>query len=123
VSDLEEQLGKQKRSVNELHDMLSELQLEAGKAAELEGKLAQVDLASRDMNMCIQVLEEENEFLQEQVRGLLQLDEGDSMYQKEDMEKKLAAVEAQVEELTAMLAEKEQQLQESASRQNSTTPV
>jgi len=111
VSDLEAQLGKQKHSIAELHHMLDDLQLEAGKAAELQDKLAQFDLASRDMNMCIQVLEEENEFLQEQVRGLLQLEDGDSVYQKEELENKLAAVEAKVEELSASLAEKEQLLQ------------
>ena len=123
VNDLEEQLGKQKHSISELHHMLDELQLEAGKATELQEKLAQFDLASRDMNMCIQVLEEENEFLQEQVRGLLQMEDGDSVYQKEELEKKLMAVEARVEELSASLAEKELQLQQLETQQDVSTPA
>ncbi|HFD80044.1 MAG TPA: hypothetical protein ENK05_06595 [Gammaproteobacteria bacterium] len=84
VSELEDKLGQQKRSIAELHELVGALQLEEEKAAELQTRLEQFDLAARDMNMCIQVLEEENQFLQEQIRSLLHIDEGESLYRKRD---------------------------------------
>ena len=112
VADLQEQLGKQQRNMAELHELVGGLQLEAEKAVELQAKLEQFDLASRDMNMCIQVLEEENEFLQAQVRSLLQLDEGDSVYQKEELENRIAESEQQVAELESRLEDSRRKIRE-----------
>ena len=80
ASELAEQLDKQKKKIFELHHLIDDLNLEAEKAEALQEKLDQFELASRDMNMCIQVLEEENGFLQEQIRSLLQLDNKESVY-------------------------------------------
>jgi len=112
VTDLEEQLDKQKRNITDLHNMVGDLQLETEKAAQLQDKLDNFELASRDMNMCVQVLEEENQFLQEQIQELLKADESGSMYDKAEEQKDPAELEAQIEALRAELSEKEHRVRE-----------
>lgn len=112
VSDLQDQLGKQKQKLSELTDLLGTLQLEAEQAETLRAKFEQLELAGRDMNMCIQILEEENQFLQEQVRALLQLDEGESVYTAEQAaaEADGASLQAELEALQSKLADKDAEL-------------
>jgi predicted nucleotide-binding protein (sugar kinase/HSP70/actin superfamily) len=62
--------------------------------------------------MCIQVLEEENQFLQEQIAELLKSDDSQSVYDKTDEQKDSAELEAQIEALRTELAEKEQKVRE-----------
>ena len=116
VTDLEEQLDKQKRNITDLHNMVGDLQLETEKAAQLQDKLDHFELASRDMNMCVQVLEEENQFLQEQIQALLKADESGSVYDKAEEQKDPAELEAQIEALRAELGEKEQRVREAEDR-------
>lgn len=116
VADLQEQVGKQKRSVSELQEMVNGLQLEAEKAEQVQAKLDQFNLASRDMNMCIQVLEEENEFLQEQIKTLLQADESSSVYDKVDEENNSEALKQQIEDLKNQLQEKAEKIKEVEAR-------
>lgn len=111
VTDLEEQLDKQKRNITDLHNLVGDLQLETGKASQLQEKLDQFGLASRDMNMCIQVLEDENQFLQEQIAELLKTDEGGSVYDKVGEQKDPTELEAQIEALRAELIEKDKRVQ------------
>jgi chromosome segregation ATPase len=110
ISDLHEQLGRQKSSISGLNTVIGDLQLEAGKAAELQAKLDQFELASRDMNMCVQVLEEENHFLQEQVKALLNRDEGESVYDAEKHKADVEALQQQVETLKTELAAREERI-------------
>ena len=112
VTDLEEQLDKQKRNINDLHNMVGDLQLETEKATQLQDKLDNFQLASRDMNMCVQVLEEENQFLQEQIQELLKADESGSVYDNAEEQKDPAELEAQIEALRAELSEKEHRVRE-----------
>ena len=116
VTDLEEQLDKQKRNITDLHNMVGDLQLETEKAAQLQDKLDHFELASRDMNMCVQVLEEENQFLQEQIQALLKADESGSVYDKAEEQKDPAELEALIEALRAELGEKEQRVREAEDR-------
>jgi chromosome segregation ATPase len=116
VADLEEQLDKQKRSVSELHSLVDGLQLETEKANQLQNKLDQFELASRDMNMCIQVLEEENQFLQEQIAALLKADDGESVYDKAGDNNELAELQAQIEILRKELVEKDKKIREAEDR-------
>lgn len=118
VADLEEQLDKQKRSITDLHNMVGDLQLETEKAAQLQEKLDQFALASRDMNMCIQVLEEENQFLQEQIAELLKSDDSQSVYDKTGEQKDSAELEAQIEALRTELAEKDRKVHEAEEKYN-----
>jgi chromosome segregation ATPase len=118
VADLEEQLDKQKRSISDLHGLVGDLQLETEKAKQLQDKLDQFALASRDMNMCIQVLEEENQFLQEQIAQLLKADEDVSVYDKREGGKAPAELEAQIEALRTELNEKEQKVREAEEKYN-----
>lgn len=99
VAGLEEQLGRQRRNISELHHMIDGLQIEAEKAEQLRAKLDQFELASRDMNMCIQVLEEENEFLQEQIKALLHSDDSSSVYDKANKENNREALHQQIADL------------------------
>ena len=64
------------------------------------------------MNMCIQVLEEENEFLQEQIRSLLQMEQGDSVYRKEGLEDRIATSEQKVAELESQLDDSRRKIME-----------
>ncbi len=116
VNDLAEQVDRQKRNIGELQDMVGELQLEAGKAEQLQAKLDQFDLASRDMNMCIQVLEEENAFLQEQIKALLQAEDGGSVYDKTDETGDSEALQQEIAGLKNQLQEKEQKISEVEAR-------
>ena len=111
VSELGEQIDKQKQKMSELYSLVDGLQLEAEKSEALQGKLDQFDLSNRDMNMCIQVLEEENEFLQEQIRSLLQMDEGKSIYNSDDAASNDdAELQQQLASMQAQLDDKDQQI-------------
>lgn len=116
VTGLEEQLDKQKRNITDLHNMVGDLQLENEKAAQLQDKLDHFELASRDMNMCVQVLEEEYQFLQEQIQALLKADESGSVYDKAEEQKDPAELEAQIEALRTELDEKVQRVREAEDR-------
>ena len=104
IVDLQDQVGKQKRNISELNHLIDNLQLEAEHAAELQAKIDQFDLATRDMNMCIQIMEEENEFLREQVQALLQLDvDGSANENNEDQVKRIEELQHEIESLQAEL--------------------
>lgn len=108
IAALEGQVGKQKRSISELNHLIDGLQLEAEKAAELQARLDQFDLATRDMNMCIQTMEEENEFLREQVQSLLQIDHNKTANaDDENQRNRMEALERELEALQAKLQEKD----------------
>jgi len=110
VSDLEEQVSQQKKKMFELHHMVDNLNLEAENTAALQAELDKVDLSNRDMNMCIQVLEEENQFLQEQVKSLLQIGEKDSVYDSKESDTDNSALQQEIEAMKAALDEKNQQI-------------
>ena len=105
ISELSNQIETQKRKMSELHHLVDDLQLEAEKAEALQAQLDQFDLSTRDMNMCIQVLEEENQFLQEQIKSLLQMSEDESVYDSNDSE-----LQEKLESMQAELDDKNQQL-------------
>ena len=107
IAELEGQVGKQKHNISELNHLIDGLQLEAEKAAELQSKLDQFDLATRDMNMCIQTMEEENEFLREQVQALLKMDQ-DKAADAGDPEPggRIAELENELQSLQAVLKDK-----------------
>ena len=81
VAELQQQLDKKKRTITELHDRLVSLKLEAEQAQALRGQVERLERTGRDMAMCVETLEEENEFLQEQIRALLHLDQSQTVYQ------------------------------------------
>jgi chromosome segregation ATPase len=81
VAELQQQLDKKKRTITELHERLVSLKLEAEQAQALRGQIERLERTSRDMAMCVETLEEENEFLQEQIRALLQLDQDQTVYE------------------------------------------
>ncbi len=110
VSELEEQLSQQKKKMSELHHLVDSLNLEAENTAALQAELDKVDLSNRDMNMCIQVLEEENQFLQEQIKSLLQMDDNDSVYDTKESENNNEELQQEIETLKAALDEKDQQI-------------
>lgn len=84
VAELQQQLDKKKRTITELHERLVSLKLEAEQAQALRSQVERLERTSRDMAMCVETLEEENEFLQEQIRALLQLDQDQTVYQADD---------------------------------------
>ncbi|VAW76426.1 hypothetical protein MNBD_GAMMA14-2225 [hydrothermal vent metagenome] len=102
ASELTEQIDKQKKKIFELHHLVDDLHLESEKTEALQAKIDQFELANRDMNMCIQVLEEENQFLQGQIQSLLKLSEDQSVYD--------ATGPQQLESLQAQLEEKDEQI-------------
>lgn len=102
ASELTEQIDKQKKKIFELHHLVDDLHLESEKAEALQAKIDQFELANRDMNMCIQVLEEENQFLQGQIQSLLKLSEDQSVYDVDGPQ--------QLEALQAQLTEKDEQI-------------
>ncbi len=111
TSELAAQLDKQKRKIFELHHLVDDLHLEAEKAEALQTTLDQFDLANRDMNMCIQVLEEENQFLQEQIKSLLKLGESESVYQADTTaDEKNPEPQEQLETLRSELEDKNRQI-------------
>ena len=81
AAELQQQLDKQKRTITELHERLDRLKQEAEQAQALRGQVEQLERTGRDMTMCVETLEEENEFLQEQIRALLHLDQSQTVYQ------------------------------------------
>ena len=81
VAELQQQLDKKKRTIAELHERLVSLKLEAEQAQALRGQVERLERTGRDMAMCVETLEEENEFLQEQIRALLHLDQRQTVYQ------------------------------------------
>ncbi len=99
---LEAQIGKQKENVSELCEMLDDLELEAEKAQQLQKKIDAFELTSRDMNLCIQVLEEENEELHKQVNYLQQQQGGDEAG-SEEAAQQLASLEQEVGALKSQL--------------------
>ncbi len=104
-----QQLDKQKRTITELHDMVESLQLEAEQAQSLRGKIEQLERASRDMTMCVETLEEENEFLREQVRALLQLDQ-DQPVNRADGRVSDAPAQAELEKLQEEMRARDEKL-------------
>ncbi|TCK18727.1 hypothetical protein DFR30_2011 [Thiogranum longum] len=110
-SALTKQIDKQNRKISELHHLVDDLNLEAEKAEELQSRFKQFELASRDMNMCIQVLEEENQFLQEQIKSLLELDENEPVYHSgASADAENPDQKAQLEALQSELEGKDQQI-------------
>ncbi|VAW80084.1 hypothetical protein MNBD_GAMMA15-1209 [hydrothermal vent metagenome] len=110
ISELETQVSQQKKKMSELHHLVDSLNLEAENTAALQTELDKVDLSNRDMNMCIQVLEEENQFLQEQIKTLLQADEKDSIYDSDKPENNDSELQQEVETMKTALDEKDQQI-------------
>jgi DNA repair exonuclease SbcCD ATPase subunit len=108
-SELTAQIDKQKKKIFELHHLVDDLHLEAEKSEALQAKIDQFDLANRDMNMCLQVLEE-NQFLQEQIKSLLQLDEGKSVYDSDEPDNDDTELQQQLETFQTALKEKDQQI-------------
>lgn len=105
------QIGKQKQNVTELCEMLDDLELEAEKAELLQKKLDQFELTSRDMNLCIQVLEEENETLHKQVAAMEQQTGAGDQELLAGLEEKITALQEQLE---AVQVQKELQQNEMA---------
>jgi len=110
VVGLESQLGKQQNNIDELHELMEKLQLEADKAQDMQAKLDHFDLSTRDMNMCIQVLEEENVFLQEQIKALLTVEGGGNIYDKTAKEDDKAGLQQELEDLKNQLQDKADKL-------------
>lgn len=109
IAALEGQVGKQKRNISELNHLIDGLQLEAEKAAELQARLDQFNLATRDMNMCIQTMEEENEFLREQVEALSQVNQDNTADPgNEDQRSRIEELEHELQALQARLQEKDE---------------
>ncbi|MCO6411206.1 MAG: hypothetical protein J5I92_00545 [Thiogranum sp.] len=109
IAALQGQVGKQKRSISELNHLIDDLQLEAEKAAELQARLDQFDLATRDMNMCIQTMEEENEFLREQIQALLQVQQDETANAgAENQRSRIEELERDLEALQALLKQKDE---------------
>jgi hypothetical protein len=81
VAELQQQLDKQKRTISQLHEMLDGLKQEAEQAQALRGQVERLERTGREMSMCVETLEDENEFLQEQIRALLHLDHSQTVYQ------------------------------------------
>ena len=89
--------------------MVESLQLEAEQAQSLRGKIEQLERASRDMTMCVETLEEENEFLREQVRALLQLDQ-DQPVNRADGRVSDAPAQAELEKLQEEMRARDEKL-------------
>lgn len=113
-----QQLGKQKNSLSSLQGMVNDLQLEAGKAAELQEQLKQFESNAREMNLCIEIMEDENLFLRDQVQALLQADQAESLEQKkvttdnEELSNRIEALQSELEEKQGKLSELERRYAE-----------
>lgn len=106
----EEIIKTQKQEINKLTSLISNLEVESNSIIELSDSVTALTETSEELTIAVEVLQEENTFLQEQIQGLLQQQvNGDSTFQEKikSLEQEIADKEEKYNELNKSYAEME----------------
>ncbi|HHJ13861.1 MAG TPA: hypothetical protein ENJ79_05720 [Gammaproteobacteria bacterium] len=104
ATELSQKLEAQQHEMAQLKRTIDRLENELAEAGKLGEELERMQTANRDMEMCLKTMEEENEFLQEQIRTLLALDDADSVYGRAGDNEEVARLQQALQEKDTALA-------------------
>lgn len=107
--ELQQKLDARNHAIAELRETVDRLKAETEQAHTLQARVEQMERADRDMSMCVETLEEENEFLQEQIRALLKLEQDQALYQGDEPASG-APAQPELEQLQEELRARDEQL-------------
>lgn len=112
MTQIRDIISNQKRKISELTSHIDELQLEVNEKDHIKRELVKLADRNEEMNRVLDVLEEENTFLQEQISALLRQELRDSERSKENLseyENQLLAKEKALNALEKKYTDMEQE--------------